>query len=71
MRIEHFFWGIQQVMKRQNILHDKKGYYCKSARGSGGMLSLEILRLSCYEITTGNVYFSICFCLLKVFKEGM
>ena len=42
---------------------------CKPARGSGGMLSREILKLGSSEIA-GNVHFSIHFCICKVFKEG-
>ena len=42
---------------------------CKPARGPGGMLLQEILKLRSSEIA-GNMYFSTNFCIFKVFKEG-
>ena len=42
----------------------------KSARGSGGMFLHEILKLESSEIVR-NVYFSIYFCILTVFTEGI
>ena len=52
--IEYLFWGVKQS---------------KSARGSGGMLPREILKLRSSEIA-GNVYFSNHFWTFTVFKGG-
>ena len=41
----------------------------KPARGSWGMLPREILKRRSAEIA-GNAYFSIHFCIFKVFKES-
>ena len=54
-----------------NSLHYEKGPVpkCKLARGSGGMLLQEILKLKFSEIA-GNMYFANCFCIFKAFKDG-
>ena len=42
---------------------------CKPARGPGACSPGEVLKFRSSEIT-GNMYFSIHFCIFKVFKEA-
>ena len=68
------FLGVKHLRKRQSMLHDEKELLLRQSGnviklGGPGMLPQEMLKLRSSEIA-GKVYFSVYFCVFKVFKVG-